>query len=205
MARTVGFDRERVIRAARTVFWSSGYESASVPDLEAATGLSRSSLYNSFGSKRGLFEAAVESYLDEVIRPRLAPLTADVVHPAAIVDYLEGLRAALDDTGSMSATSGCLLINAAGAPIANDPEVARVIADYRRELQDAMTRGVLAAHAGMATPKDIRRLAESTTGMVIAALALARIDPAHARVTVDTALELVTAPMAGSTPAGVNA
>ncbi|MDD0859753.1 TetR/AcrR family transcriptional regulator [Arthrobacter alpinus] len=45
-----------------------------LPDLERATGLSRSSIYHAFGSKRGLFDAAVASYLSEIIRPRLQPL-----------------------------------------------------------------------------------------------------------------------------------
>ncbi len=53
MARTQGFDRDVVVRAARTLFWRAGFEGASVPALEEATGLSRSSIYNTFGSKRG--------------------------------------------------------------------------------------------------------------------------------------------------------
>ena len=54
MARTQGFERDAVVRAARTVFWRRGFEDTAVPDLEEATGLSRSSIYNAFGSKRGL-------------------------------------------------------------------------------------------------------------------------------------------------------
>jgi len=64
MGRTRTFDEDAVVRAARDVFWQHGYAEASVPDLEAATGLGRSSLYHSFGSKRELFDAAIESYLD---------------------------------------------------------------------------------------------------------------------------------------------
>lgn len=189
MPRTKSFDRGTVVRAARTLFWQVGFESASIPDLEAATGLSRSSLYNSFGSKRGLFDAAVRSYLDEVIRPRLGPLEADVVAPEAITDYLRGLRDAFGSLDSMPSTSGCLLINTAGAPIARDAEVARVISGYRRELTAAITRGIEAR--GPQPGVDIGQLADAVTGLVVASFALARVDPSQSARTLEAALLLI--------------
>ena len=137
MPRPVSFDRDAVVRAARTLFWHDGYE-ASVPDLERVTGLARSSIYNTFGSKRALFDEAVQSYLDEVIRPRLRPLESETVAPGAIVDYLTGLRAAFQHPDSMTASSGCLLINSAGTAIARDPHVARVIADAHHASVDVL-------------------------------------------------------------------
>ncbi|MCU1404441.1 MAG: TetR family transcriptional regulator, partial [Glaciihabitans sp.] len=85
MGRVQTFVAADVVRAARTVFWEHGYEGASLPDLETATGLSRSSIYNTFASKRGLFDAAVQSYLDEIIHPRLRPLQAETVGADAVV------------------------------------------------------------------------------------------------------------------------
>jgi AcrR family transcriptional regulator len=179
VGRTQAFDRDTAVRAARAVFWQSGYEDASVPDLERATGLSRSSIYNAFGSKRGLFDAAVQSYLDEVVRPRLRPLQGSHVEPDAIIGYLEGLREALAGAGSAPAANGCLLINAAGAPIAHDAEVARVIAAYRDELRAAVGRGI-GAHLPAATAAERDRLADAVTGLVVAAFALVRIAPEEA-------------------------
>ncbi|MEU4383961.1 helix-turn-helix domain-containing protein [Promicromonospora sp. NPDC023805] len=192
MARTQGFDRDVVVRAARTLFWRAGFEGASVPALEEATGLSRSSIYNTFGSKRGLFDAAVQSYLDEVIRPRLRPLKADVVAPEAVLTYLDGLREAFARTDSMSATSGCLLINTATAPVVHDGEVARVVADYRDELRAAIGSGV-AAYLDAAAPEERERLADAATGLSIAAFALVRIAPAEADRTLAAARDLLTA------------
>lgn len=192
MARTQAFDREVVVRAARTLFWRAGFEGASIPALEEATGLSRSSIYNTFGSKRGLFDAAVQSYLDEVIRPRLRPLKAEVVAPEAVLTYLDGLREAFTRNGSMAATSGCLLINTATAPVVHDGEVARVVADYRDELRTAIGRGV-AAHLDAAPPVEQERLADAITGLSIAAFALVRIAPSEAVRTLATARDLLTA------------
>ncbi len=189
MARPVSFDRDAVVSAARTLFWRDGYE-ASIPDLERATGLARSSIYNTFGSKRGLFDEAVQSYLDDVIRPRLRPLESDPVSPEAVVDYLTGLREAFRRPESMTATSGCLLINSAGTPIARDPHVARVIAEYREELQSALARGI-SAHARHAEADAQQRAGAAVTALVISAFALARVDPAQAVRTLDAALDVL--------------
>ncbi|WP_155803658.1 TetR/AcrR family transcriptional regulator [Bordetella sp. FB-8] len=46
-------------------FWMGGVIETSVDDLLQATGLSRSSLYNSFGNREGLLQVAVERYAHE--------------------------------------------------------------------------------------------------------------------------------------------
>src|ERR1700757_4861162 len=60
MARPKSYERDTVLIAARDVFWERGYEATSIAALEERTGLSRSSLYEEFGSKRDLFQAALE-------------------------------------------------------------------------------------------------------------------------------------------------
>lgn len=192
MARTASFDRSIVVRAAMDAFWSTGYEGAGIADLERATGLRRSSIYNSFGSKRGLFDAAVEQYLDDVIRPRLQPLSGPEVAPGAIVAYLEGLSAALADPASLSARSGCMLINSAGSPIGHDAAVAATVTAYRSELREALGRGI-EARLPTLDARAADRLADACTGQVVAALALARIDSASASAAIDTALALIEA------------
>lgn len=192
MGRTQSFDTDQVVRAARSVFWAKGFEAAALPDLERATGLSRSSIYHAFGSKRGLFGAAVNSYLVEVVRPRLAPLTADPVRPDALEDYLTGLRAALLRADTLPASSGCLLVNTAGAPIGQDDEVARIVADYRAELRAGLGRGVRARLPQLSGAEQ-DTLANACTGLVVAAFALVRVDPAQAAGALDTARALIAA------------
>lgn len=190
MGRAQGFETEHVVRAAREVFWRDGYAEASVPALERATGLNRSSIYHAFGSKRGLFDAAVQSYLDEVVRPLLRPLVADDVAPGALVEYLTGLRAALARADEVQGTSGCLLVNASGSPIAADEAVRRTVADYRAELRAALRRGVVARRPDTA-PADADRLADVCTALVISAFTLVRVDPPSALHCLDTAVEVL--------------
>ncbi|WP_424937733.1 MULTISPECIES: TetR/AcrR family transcriptional regulator [Bacteria] len=200
MARTQGFDREAAVRAARTLFWTTGFENASIAEIEAATGLSRSSVYNTFGSKRGLFDEAVQSYLTEVVRPRLRPLTSEPVASDAIEAYLIGLRTMFRGHRTTPSSHGCLLVNTAQSPIAYDPDVSRVIVDYLSELRDALERGVRARHPELDGSRASRR-AEAMTGLVIAAFSLARVDAAQSARSIDTALDLLDQPVASSAPA----
>lgn len=192
MGRVQLFDTEAVVRAARAAFWSGGYEDTSLPALERATGLSRSSIYHAFGNKRGLFDAVVDNYLAEVVRPRLRALQAERVGRDDLVDYLTGLGATLAHRGSPVARDGCLLLNAAGSPIGQDPAVGVVIAGYRTELRTAVRRGIEARWPTGAADEH-RRLGEAVTALVVAAFVLTRVDPDGAVASVGAAVELVNA------------
>ncbi len=192
MGRHQTFDTAEAVRAARAVFWERGYEATALPDLERATGLSRSSIYHAFASKRGLFDAAVDSYLDEVVRPRLRPLAGDDVAPGALDDYLTGLRDALLRGDTLPATSGCLLVNAANAPIGHEDGVAAVVEAYAAELRAAMT-----ARGRPHLPAEAQRtLSDVCVGLVISAFALVRVHREEAARTLDTARAVLASAVA---------
>lgn len=56
------FDRTEALSRAMEVFWSQGYEGASMTELTKAMGIGSPSLYAAFGSKEELFREAVEHY-----------------------------------------------------------------------------------------------------------------------------------------------
>lgn len=62
MARIEEFDKENVLKQAMNVFWEKGYNGTSMQDLVDATGLNRSSIYNSFGSKLELYQNTLRHY-----------------------------------------------------------------------------------------------------------------------------------------------
>lgn len=68
MGRKRSFDDDEVLARAREVFLKHGYEGTSIDALVKATGLLRGSLYGAFGSKRGMFVAALHDAMDSESR-----------------------------------------------------------------------------------------------------------------------------------------
>jgi AcrR family transcriptional regulator len=173
MGRMPMFDRRAVVDAARDVFWQRGYAEAGITELEEATGLTRSSLYNAFGSKRGLFDAVLAGYLDDVVRTRLRPLGGG--DPGALEAYVEDMRAAIA-ADSPRARLGCLLLNAGSSPLASDDaDVRALVSGYAAEMRAAI-RAAVADRRPDLGPDAVDALSAVCASLVVAALTLARAD-----------------------------
>src|SRR3954468_21101633 len=83
MGRPRGFDEEEVVRTAVTIFARRPYDAVSVDELVSQLGVHRNSLYKTFGSKRGLYLAALRWYLHHQIQPLLAQIAAAGPDPPA--------------------------------------------------------------------------------------------------------------------------
>ncbi|MCX8643569.1 helix-turn-helix transcriptional regulator [Bifidobacterium sp. B4081] len=68
MGRKRNFNDDEILARAGEVFLEHGYEGTSIDALVKATGLLRGSLYGAFGSKRGMFVAALRDATDSESR-----------------------------------------------------------------------------------------------------------------------------------------
>ncbi|HEY4249986.1 MAG TPA: TetR/AcrR family transcriptional regulator [Roseomonas sp.] len=109
MARPREFDEDEVLQAALRVFWEKGYESTSLSDLLDAMGLTKSSLYQAFGSKEALFWRVVERYQRDFLGFRHAALAEPT--PRRIAERL--LYGMTELHGGEMNPVGCLELNAA--------------------------------------------------------------------------------------------
>lgn len=108
MVRSRSYDEDDVLTRAMHAFRREGYARISIPQLEAATGLSSGSIYNSFGDKRGIFLAAFEHYLHAVLERRIAQFAKPENGLAGVRQlFLTLLR---EPDGE---TFGCLITNSA--------------------------------------------------------------------------------------------
>ncbi|MFA1541321.1 TetR/AcrR family transcriptional regulator [Actinomadura monticuli] len=107
MGRPRKFEEERAVEAAMRAFWADGYEATSTQALCEATGLGRSSIYNTFASKRDLFVKALTHYMDDRTG-RLVRLMEDGERSVR-----ERLRTVLEwaVASGEDDPAGCLLVN----------------------------------------------------------------------------------------------
>ena len=186
MGRLQTFDSGVVVQAARNLFWDKGFDGASLAELEAATGVGRSSLYHAFGSKRGLFDAAVTDYLETVIRPRLAGLRAGPRDSSALLEYFAGLARATVTQAPDSAQTGCLLVNCAAGLAAHDEPTRAVVEGYRIELTDAL-RHALESAAAPSAAESVDERVRTLASLSLSAMLVARVNRDEAIALLNTA------------------
>jgi AcrR family transcriptional regulator len=74
---------DAALAAALRVFWSKGYEGASMADLTEAMGITKPSLYAAFGNKEALFNKALDLYEREKLDYMQAALDAPTARGVA--------------------------------------------------------------------------------------------------------------------------
>lgn len=62
MGRPSSFDREAAVETAMQEMWRIGYEASTVKTISETLGINRSSYYNAFGSREGLFKEVLGAY-----------------------------------------------------------------------------------------------------------------------------------------------
>lgn len=148
------YDESAVLKAAMDVFWRHGYANASISDLTEATGLSRSSLYQRFRDKDGLFNESLERYTDRVLTRMRSTRTQTSM---ASVEAL--LREFLPKDAEEKRPAGCLIsrsnaeqedLTAAGKMIAH-----AAACQQRQIFMEILTRGQSEGELGKHVDVDV--------------------------------------------------
>jgi TetR/AcrR family transcriptional repressor of nem operon len=147
VGRSREYDEEAVLSGAMHAFRQHGYASASIKDLERATGLKAGSIYNSYQDKAGLFGAAFAHYNRVVLGRRI---TEHAPAEAGLRGLRELFRSLLHEPDG--ASFGCLITNSAvelGGNSAPPPGVSEglrtLVALFADRLRTAGRRGQLRA------------------------------------------------------------
>jgi len=134
MPRPKEFDRETALREAIQVFCDGGFEGTSTDDLLRGMGISRQSMYDTFGDKRALYLEALRHYITERVANQIRILSA-------AASALKGLEATLNAAaiaGTKEGTSGCMGLGAISEFGRSDHEIASLIDTAERTLQSAL-------------------------------------------------------------------
>jgi len=181
---------DNALAAALRVFWTKGYEGASLTDLTEAMGITRPSLYAAFGNKESLFRKALDLYE----RDKMSYVSVALEAPTArgVAEHM--LRGALEMQTSGSDPKGCLgVISAVACGSEAQSIKAEVVARQAssqaallRRFEQAKADGDLPDHiepAGLvrylsavaqglaiqagngASPEDLQRIVDTTMGL----------------------------------------
>lgn len=170
MARPKAFDRDEALTAAIGHFCDHGYEGASTATLLEAMGLSRQSLYDTFGDKRRLYLEALQRYVAESVADQIRALNS-------VAAPLDGVRAMLDAQVAKAVAEGrrgCMGVGAICEFGRSDPEVNLLTELADRALGGALERRFAEARAAGAVGSDLQpRAATEFIGATLAGIKLA--------------------------------
>jgi AcrR family transcriptional regulator len=129
-------NRERILRAARTVFGKRGFHGATVEEIAHEAGLSNGAIYYNFESKGDLFFALLEERQDERIRHMrrtlAAPTAADTTD-RALADEARDTTRSLKDSREWR-----LLLLEFTAHAARSPSLAPKLREHKRKFRSAL-------------------------------------------------------------------
>ena len=176
MARPREFDTDHALESAMQLFWSKGFEATSLDDLCSVTGLSRSSLYAAFGSKKKLLLQTVKRYSEQRTPNIEAVLAQHVPIRAAFASLASRF---IDDIVAGPGRRGCYLGNCAAelprherATLAKVREgLAGTEAVFRAALAEARSRGELDRNA------DVQALARYLTAAFQGLRLVGKVNP----------------------------
>ncbi|ABQ07924.1 TetR/AcrR family transcriptional regulator [Flavobacterium johnsoniae] len=139
MARTKEFNEDQVLDKAIEIFWHKGYNGTSAQDLVNHLGLSRSSLYDTFGDKQKLFARALKKYHDEnYIKIKEILETATNIKETLSVIFKLAVVESLEDR----ITKGCFMVNSAVELAMHDADIAKIVNDNRKIMEEVFYMAV---------------------------------------------------------------
>jgi len=173
VGRPKKFAREEVLGSATAVFLRHGFSATSTQQLVEALGINRKSMYAEFGSKQGLFEAALDYYDRATIGTNFGPLETPTAGLAEIADVIRLFARASGEGGS---GLGCLLCNTAVERAAADAATLPFVERYFDRMTNAFQNALENARRAEAVHDEVDVVAEARffTSVVLGMAVLVR-------------------------------
>lgn len=139
MARTKEFNEDQALDKAIEIFWHKGYNGTSAQDLVTHLGLSRSSLYDTFGDKQKLFAQSLQRYQKSAQKQVME-----------LFDQSENIKETLHDIFKQAViesledriTKGCFMVNSSVELAMHDEEIAKIVKNNSQVMEEVFTKAV---------------------------------------------------------------
>jgi TetR/AcrR family transcriptional regulator, transcriptional repressor for nem operon len=140
MGRAKVFNEEMILDKAMNLFWQKGYNATSAQDLVDGLGISRSSMYDTYGDKHSLFVKTLKQYRKE----RIDPVIDGVDGADDIEAYIRSVfEAVKEDAIGENRARGCFLVNSAVELAAVDKDVAVIANSILQDTENAITKAIM--------------------------------------------------------------
>jgi len=136
MARPKEFNQDQAIRQAIALFSQQGFAATSTDDLKRVMGISRQSMYDTFGDKRALFLRALELYVTDSVRR----LQFELEKPGSPLSAVTNALVTFAERKDMASANGCMGLNAISEFGERDDDVTRISRIAARSQRDTLVR-----------------------------------------------------------------
>lgn len=158
MARTKEFDEEQALDKAIEIFWHKGYNGTSAQDLVSHLGISRSSLYDTFGDKQKLFVKSLEKYQKQ----NQDAITEFFNSSENIKDTLQTIfKQAVTESLEDRITKGCFMVNSTVELAMHNSEIAEVVKNNANKMINIFTDAIKKG-------QNLRQISDKTDAKVLA-------------------------------------
>ncbi len=134
--RPLEFNQDEALDKALHVFWSHGYEGASMAELTEALGINKPSIYAAFGNKEALFRKALAKYIAGPAAFVGTAMNEPTAHQA--VETL--LMQAVDFFSDESTPNGCMIVQGALTCGQSSLAIQQELIAYRGNFEDTLTK-----------------------------------------------------------------
>jgi len=179
MPDVLHFDTEQALDLFLNVFWEKGYKATTTKDLARIAGISESSLFHTFRSKRDIYISSLKRY-NEKRKLWVEKMESNESALEGIKEYWRTIGNLVADP---SKTRGCMITNAT-VEVSGDPEFleylqsvhTRYDTQFKQELDRAVALGELSADT------DTTALAQFLACTLQGLRLLAKVSPSEEKV-----------------------
>lgn len=194
MVRTREFDPATALSKAVELFSSKGYAETSMEDIVRATGVSRYGIYGTFGSKRELFEQALERFAENMGKRSFLRL----LDPDASIASIERIfDERIADICCTSESTGCLILQTTTELASEDDEIREVLQKFMGRMAKTFAVGLKTAQekGEVRADLDVRAAGDLLTSTMfgIAVLGRAGFDQPALRAIAEQTIEAMRA------------
>ena len=129
--RPLAFNQDEALDEALKVFWSHGYEGASMAELADALGINKPSIYATFGNKEALFRKALTRY----VAGPAAFVGEAMKEPTARLVVEKFLTQAVNFFSNKTTPDGCMIVQGALTCSTGSSLIQQELVAYRKSFE----------------------------------------------------------------------